>query len=520
MSSEDNKRVAKNAIALTLRMVLVTIVGLYTSRIVLETLGVDDYGIYGVIGGVVGMASFLNTSMTGATSRFITFELGKGYSEKLRKTFSTAFYIHLGLAIVVVLLAETVGLWFVNHKMVFPSDRLLAVNILYQLSIISMLVNFTQVPYAADIIAHEKLSIYAYFEIINVMLKLIIVWLLLVIPSDRLILYAVLMLLVSILSALFYRYYCRRNFQEARLSTKINRNVAKDMLSFSAYELYGNMCVVAKNQGEPIILNIFFGVVANAAASLALTVAGAIDGLTTSISAAFSPQIVKQYASDNITGMALLMRRALQFTLLAYSLIAIPCILEARTVLYLWLGQIPKFSIIFLQLVLIAAIPQIIARINIVAIRATGHNRTLSLTNGTFYLIIPVISYILFKCGFTDASIIYIVGIIMLSVCVYFSFLIIKIEIKNLNFRTYSFPAFKSILSISLSFILCYLIKKYFLAGDIEQGLGWLYNLFQFVGRFLIYGIIIAGVTLILAFDSSEKAILFKLLRKSSTFLS
>ena len=225
MTQVDNKRVAKNAIALTFRMVLVTIVGLFTSRIVLQALGVDDYGIYGVIGGVVGMVSFLNTSMAGATSRFITFELGRGNEDKLQKIFSTSLIIHIIIAVVVALLAETIGLWFVNNKMNFPPGRMVAVNVLYQFTIVSMMVNFTQVPYSAAIIAHEKMSIYAYFEIINVTLKLLIVYLLLIVAIDRLILYAALMLAVSVISALIYRFYCIRHFKESHFSWSWDKSI-------------------------------------------------------------------------------------------------------------------------------------------------------------------------------------------------------------------------------------------------------------------------------------------------------
>ena len=294
MASADNKRVAKNAIALTLRMVLVTIVGLFTSRIVLQALGVDDYGIYGVIGGVVGMASFLNTAMAGATSRFITFELGRGNDDKLQKIFSSALIIHIALALLVAILAETVGLWFVNHKMNFPPDRMFAVNVLYQFTILSMFVNFTQVPYSAAIIAHEKMNIYAYFEIINVVLKLLIVYLLLVVSSDRLILYAALTLGVSVLSALIYRFYCIRHFKEAKFKFVRDKAIMKEMLSFFGFDLFGNMCAIFRNQSQPIILNLFFGVVANAGSSIAYTITGAIGGLTGSIASAFQQQIVKQ----------------------------------------------------------------------------------------------------------------------------------------------------------------------------------------------------------------------------------
>lgn len=512
MSSSDNKRVAKNALALTLRMILITIVGLYTSRIVLEALGVVDYGIYGVVGGVVGMASFLNSSMTGATSRFITFEMGRGNQQKLKDIFSTALLIHFGLSIIVVLLAETIGLWFINHKMVFPPERMGAVNILYQLSILSMIISFTQVPYAADIIAHEKMNIYAYFEIINVVLKLAIVYLLLIIPYDRLVFYASMVFCISILNAMFYRWYCIRNFPEARFSKKFDRSRAKEMISFSAYDLYGNMCAVAKNQGEPIVLNLFFGVVANAASSLALTVTGAVDGLTTTITSAFSPQIVKQYACDNFTAMSILIRRAVQFTLLAYAMVAIPCIIEAKTILYLWLGQTPPYSEIFLQLVLVAAIPQIISRTNNVAIRATGHIRLLSIVNGTFYLSIPVISYILFKSGLNNASTIYVVGIVMLTLCTSAGFWITKKEVQGIEFATYSIATVKSLFPIGVALLLGWIIHNYVVQGNITEG-NYISTLCALAGRCVIYDIIILMLTLAVAFNRSERQALFRMIK-------
>lgn len=328
MASSDNKRVAKNAIALTLRMVLVTIVGLYTSRIVLEALGVDDYGIYGVIGGVVGMVSFLNSSMAGATSRFITFELGRGDHVKLRTIFSSALLIHIGIALVVAVLAETVGLWFVNNCMNFPPDRMHAVNVLYQFTILSMFVSFTQVPYSAAIIAHERMSIYAYFEILNVILKLAIVYLLLITDTDRLILYAALLLATNILMAVIYRFYCLRHFPECHFTLTKDRPTVSAMLKFAGLDLYGNMCVVVKSQGQPVILNMFFGVIANAAASIGATVTGVMYGLTSTILQAFRPQIIKQYAAGDIETMTVMMRRSVQFTLLAYFLFAIPFYLK------------------------------------------------------------------------------------------------------------------------------------------------------------------------------------------------
>ncbi len=458
-----NKRVAKNAIVLTLRMALVTVVGLFTSRIVLEALGVGDYGIYGVVGGVVGMASFLNTSMAGATSRFITFELGKGNTAKLKNIFSTALIIHFIIAIIVVALAETVGLWFLNHKMVIPEDRMFAANVLYQFSVVSVIVGFTQVPYVADIIAHEKMNIYAYFEIVNVVLKLAIVYLLLIVDTDRLILYGGLTFSVSIISAMFYRWYCIRKFPEARFSTHFNRQTAKEMLKFSGFDLYGNLCVVAKTQGQPIVLNLFYGVVANAATSIALTVAGAVSGLTTTVAQAFRPQIIKLYAKDDIQGMAEIMRQSVVFTLLAFSSIAITVIVEAPGILYLWLGQIPEYSVEFLRLILVASMFNIIVNCNNIAIHSTGNIKYISFISGTLYLFCPVGSYCIMKMFEGVAQTVYCVDIAMMSLVSLLGLFFIHKQIAAFPMKLYLLGILKCIMAVGVTLILVYTIKsKYF----------------------------------------------------------
>lgn len=435
MPSPENKRVAKNAVALTLRMVLATLVGLYTSRIVLGALGVVDYGIYGVVGGVVGMASFLNAAMAGATSRFITFEMGRGNQQKLKSIFSTALCIHIGIAIVVFVLAETVGLWFVNNKMNFPAERMFAVNVLYQFTILSMFVNFTQVPYAADIIAHEKMNIYAYFEIINVVLKLVIVYFLLIVSGDRLIYYSFLTFVLSILNVLFYRWFCIRNFREARLSLAYDKRIAKEMLTFSGYNLYGNMCGVAKDQGQPVVLNVFYGVIANAGAGIALTISGTIRGLTTTVAQAFSPQIIKRYASSDYDNMALMMGRSIQFTLLAYSALAIPFVFETYRIIYLWLGQVPVYSCEFLRLVVVESVLVSMINSNNTAINSTGNIKRISFISGSIYLLAPIVSYFAIKNYQLPATTVYIVNIILLSIVVLLGWIFLKIQIPYLKIR-------------------------------------------------------------------------------------
>lgn len=509
MTTTDNKRVAKNAIALTLRMVLVTIVGLFTSRIVLQALGVDDYGIYGVIGGVVGMASFLNTSMAGATSRFITYELGRGNTDKLKGIFSTALVIHIAIALLVALLAETVGLWFVNHCMNFPPGRMHAVNVLYQFTILSMVVGFTQVPYSAAIIAHERMSIYAYFEILNVALKLLIAYLLLVVSSDRLILYAALLLATSILMAAIYRIYCLRHFPESRFTRTFDRSTLTAMLKFAGYDLYGNMCVVVKSQGQPIILNMFFGVVANAAASIGATVTGSLYGLTTTVSQAFRPQIIKQYAAGNVETMTVMMRRSAQITLLAYFIFAIPFLFETSRILYLWLGQVPTYTVDFLRIIIIISGVSIINTTNNAAIHATGNIKLISFLSGTLFLLCPVLTYLIFRFANGPVTSGYVVNGIILLIVSIISFLIIKHQIPQIRVTLYIRSIIKSVLAIVLSVLLIGLINQTVLVLPDYQSTDSIgQSLLALLLVFVENAVILTSLTLFLVFNREDRKVI------------
>lgn len=498
-------------------MVLVAIVGLYTSRIVLEALGVDDYGIYGVIGGVVGMASFLNTSMAGATSRFITFELGRKNEEKLKQIFSTALIIHIIIALIVAVLAETVGLWFVNNKMNFPEGKMIVVNTLYQFTIISMLVSFTQVPYTAMIMAYEKMNIYAYFEIINVMLKLIIVYFLLLVDNDRLVFYAAMMLAISIVSALLYRYYCLRKFKNARFSFVWNKEIIKSMLSFSGFDLYGNMCTTMKFQGIPILLNMFFGVVANAGASIANTVTGAISGLTISISQAFNPQIIKQYSVGNIEQMLSVMRRSVQFTLLAYAVIGLPIFVKAHTVLLLWLGQVPEYSVEFIRLIIITTFFSIIVTTSNAALHATGNIKKISFYSGTIHLMVPLISYFMLRYYCHYADIIYIINIILMAFIVVLGFRFISIQIPDFKIGIYIKAIAMSIVSIIISYSVAFWIEKG--VSILVYDSSVLTKLLVIIFLGLAGGVILFAVAMAIALNKSERDYLMVFLKRKFKFI-
>lgn len=505
----NNRRIAWNAIALTLRMILVTAVGLYTSRVVLSVLGHEDYGIWGVVGGVVAMASFLNTAMAGATSRFITFALGEGNSVKLRSTFSTSLKIHIGIAIAVAILAETVGLWFLNDKMNFPADRMTAVHILYQLTIVEMMVTFTQAPYSGTIIAHEKLKIYAWMESLVALLKLGIVFMLLLTSADRLIFYAVLSCLLKIAVMGVYRVYCVRHFPECHLNRGWDSATFSQMARFSLFDLYGNMGVIAQQQGIPILLNMFFGVIANTASTLTFTVFNSILGFTNAVSQAFRPQIIKQYAGGDYDAMGKLMSRSAQFTILVFSIVAIPVVIETPRVLWLWLGQVPEYSVTFIRLTLIYGFFDIIVRVNNTGIHATGQVRNISFISGSFYLFSPIIAYVLLKWCHWGVNTVYQIEIATIVCVLFIGVALVKIQIPRFSITRYIVANLRTFLAVGVAgAVIAFLVSRGYIAPEIDTTHTFLRNL-VFVGESTLATSLILGLSaFIIAFGHDERQFL------------
>ncbi len=427
-----NRRVARNAAVMTFRTLITTLVGIYTSRVVLNTLGVSDYGLYGVAGGVIGMVGFLNAAMSGATSRFLTYEMGRGNTDKLGKVFSTALICHLMLALIAVVLAETVGLWFLENRLNFPEGRMDAARWVYQCSVFMLVIGFTQTPYGASIIAHEHMHKFAYMELLNAVLKLLIVYLLVVCPFDRVKTYAILGLMVSLLICGIYRIYCVRHFEECRFHWIWDKSMFRPMLTFSGLDLYGNMCVTVAQQCNTFLINIFFGVLYNAAAAIALTVNGMVMAFTTTVAQAFQPQITKQYAAGNIRQMETIMCNSILFTLSAISVLAVPCTIEGHYVLNLWLGQVPEHAVNFLRLGIIGM--AINTHVNVLncAIHSTGDIRRVSFLNGTLWLVFPSLTWTAFKLGM-PVEMAYVANALTYIILVISDFRIVRIQIADLR---------------------------------------------------------------------------------------
>lgn len=392
----SNKRIAKNTIMLYVRMLLSMAVGLYTSRVVLQTLGVEDFGIYGIVGGVVAMMGFINASMSGATSRFISFELGKGDENRLREIFSSAFIVHVIIALVVILLGETVGLWFVNNKLVIPADRMYAAHWVYHLSIITAAIGVTQAPYTACIMSHEKMDIYAYFELLNVCLKLLIVYLLIIVDWDKLIVYAILIAVVSVFMQMLYRYYCILHYKESSFHFIWDKNKLVSLLSFSGWDLYGNMSFSVVQQGRNFIVNFFFGVLLNAASSIATTVQGIISGFSGNIIQAFRPPIIKSYSVGSYERMQYLIVQGAKLAFILQLLISLPIIVNSNFVLKLWLGEVPPYASSFCTILLFTNAFGVFGSFLIIGIHASGQIKRFFFT-GTISMLQLVVLFLIFK---------------------------------------------------------------------------------------------------------------------------
>ena len=494
----NNKRIAKNTLFLYFRMLLTMGVSLYTSRIVLDTLGVNDYGIYNVVGGVVVILGFLNSSMSGATSRFLTFELGREDSQKLKETFSAALTIHFIIAGIILILGETAGLWWLENKLVVDPDRMVAARWVYQLSLLSAMVSITQVPYNATIIAHERMNVYAYVEILNSLMKLGIVFLLVAGNFDKLILYAILTLCVSIIIAMIYRLYCLKSFSESHYKFSWNKEIIHPMLSFSGWDLYGNMCVTAKTEGVNVLLNHFFGAAINAAYGIATQVNGVVLQFSNNFLTAVRPQIVKYYAANEIIKMQDLMINSAKFSFLLIYLISFPLTIENHFILHLWLKEVPEYAVVFCQLNMVSILVTFLfgAVVVIYAVHATGKIKNISILGGSIYILVLPISYIFLKLGYSPVIPLIINALLMLIYC-----LAILFVLKSLFYQVSILQILIKVTFVCLLLaLLSSLLPSYFHFHFDEN-----WKRFVAVGISFIISISFSGYFIILSKDMRKK---------------
>lgn len=415
--TENTKRIAKNTLMLYGRMLFSMVVSLYTSRVVLNTLGVEDYGIQNVVGGFVTMFSIISSSLSSSVSRFLTFELGKGDINRLKRVFSTSMIIHIGLVIIVVIAAETIGIWFVNHKMVIPPERMYAANWVFQASVATFCFGLLSTPYNASIISHEHMGAFAYIGILEVCLKLGIILFVAHSPwnFDRLIVYSLLLLAVSISIRYAYWIYCRRHFEECRIRLIWDKNFIKELGAFAGWNFIGCSAALLKVQGVNILLNLTFGPIVNAASGIANTIKSAVGGFSGNFMTALNPQITKSFAANDLKYSFSLAERGSRFSFYIMFLFALPLCLETDFILTLWLKQYPEHTVNFARLTLILSLSDIISNTLITLLAATGKIRNYQLIVGGVLMLNFPLSYLALKLGFSPEST-YIIAIII-SVC-------------------------------------------------------------------------------------------------------
>lgn len=431
-SSENSKRVAKNTLFLYFRTMLTMFVALFTSRVILNKLGVVDYGLNNVVAGVITMFAFLNAALGSATSRFLTFELGKANQEQVKKTFCTAFNIHFGIAIIIVLLCETLGLWIVNSVLEIPANRLWACNVIYQFVVISAFLTITQAPLNAMIISHERMSIYAYIGISDAILKLCVAYIISITAFDKLITLGALNLLITIGMYIFYHIYCKRSFAEYNIAISREKKLYKEMIGFSSWNLIGQLQVMLKNQGITVLINIFFGPAVNAANAIAYQVNNAIYNFSNNFTTALIPSIIKSYAAGEREQMKNLIFRGARFSFFLLAIISIPAILETEIILHLWLKKVPEYTIILTRLVIIFTLIESYVFTIWAGVSATGNIRNIQLTVCVIFLLNLPLSYFLYKSGYGPSAALIvsnILCIIAIPVRLYFLKKAIKIGI-------------------------------------------------------------------------------------------
>lgn len=428
---DANKRIAKNTILLYFRTFIVLLMGLYTSRVVINTLGIADYGVYNIVGGVVAMFSVVSATLTGTTQRYLTFELGKKERRRSLDVFGAALNIHLALSLILLLLFETLGLWFLNVYLNIPEGRLVATNWVYQFSLFTFLLNILSSPYNACIIANEKMGAFAYISILEVSLRLTAVLLLVYSPFDQLIFYSFLLFLVALLIRTVYVFYCKKNFAEAVYSFPRDKMLYKNMAGFAGMTFLGGLANILSNHGVNILYNIFFGVTVNAARGISVQVQSALTKFVVDFTTAINPQITKSYASNDINRSMDLVYKGAKFAFFLMLLLSLPIMAKAPYILTLWLKQYPDYTVAFVNLTLILAMTEVLSNTLTTAIFATGKIKRFCLWIGGLRIFNLPLCYLILKMGFSPVYAFY--EIIVMNIVLLFVRVLVVSKLTNTN---------------------------------------------------------------------------------------
>jgi len=445
----NSKRIAKNTLLLYFRMMLLTVVSLYTSRVILNALGVIDYGVYNVVGGVVTMFSVLSGSLTAAITRFLTFEMGTGNRQRLKAVFSTSVTIQILIMLIVLLFAETLGLWFVNEKLVIPPDRLAAANWCYQFSVITFCVNLISVPYNAAIVAHERMSAFAYISIFQAVGILGIALSVSHVTFDALIFYSFLVALLSVLIRIIYGIYCKYHFEECTYRLVLDKSLMREMFSFAGWNFIGSSSYIVRDQGGTILTNLFFGPSLNSARAIAIKVSATVTSFVQNFMVALNPQITKSYASGDRDYMMKLIFQGARLSYYILLLLSIPIILNTHYILVIWLKLVPEYAARFIQLILVFALSESLSNPLITAMLATGNIRNYQIVVGLVSFLNIPLSYVLLLYGGPPETVL--VVAIVLGQCCLFARLLMLRPMIGLSIRRFMKDVYLNILIVSVA---------------------------------------------------------------------
>lgn len=451
-TAENNKRIAKNTMILYFRMLCTVGISFYTSRVILSNLGVSDFGLYNVIGGLVSMFYMITSTLSAAISRFLTYELGQKDLKNLRNTFSTSINIQLLISILIIILSETIGLWFINNKMNIVHDRIWAANWIYQFTMVSFIIEMISVPYNASIIAHEKMKAFAYVTIYSVIIKLGIALVLSISPIDKLIFYGILMTLMSLSTQFLYWWYCNRNFEECHYTFSINKEKFKQMFQFAGWSFFSSSSMMLCGQGVNILLNLFLGTPINAARGLAVQVDGTVKAFANNFTMAFSPQITKSYAQGDLEYTKDLVYKGSKYSFLLFFIISFPLIMETDFFLKIWLKEIPPYTSQFIQLTLAYTFIDILLKPSTTLNNATGNIKQYQILTGIAQFLVLPICYICLILKLPPYSVLFVRIILD---CIFFPPRItLNNKYVNQTFKSYSKEVLLKITYVVLSAII------------------------------------------------------------------
>ena len=501
-NTSSNKRIAKNTLFLYFRMAFVLIVSLYTTRVVLRVLGVDDYGVFNVVCGFVSMFGFLNTSMSNAIQRFYNYEIGKNGGKELTSVYNCSLLIQVLLAIAIVILVESFGLWYLNNKLVIAPDRLPAARLIFQFAILQMLFLVIQIPYSAAIMAFEKMDYYALVSIIDVLIKLGVVLILPYIPFDKLVFYGLFLVLISLTNFLLYFVYAKRHFEQIKWHGKTNKKRLISILSFSGWNIMGSFAYVVKNQGSAVVLNRFFGTVLNAAYGVANQVMAAIKQFSTNIIISFRPQLVQSYAEGNYTRTKNLMFSMSKITYLLMLALSLPLIIEMKYVLGLWLGEIPPYTT---SLTILAIISMLLSNFNtpvVQVVHAVGKMKKFQIITSLIICSIVPLAWLAFRMGGNPCYIFYVtIGVVCIN---QIACLVVLHSMFDYSYRDYLSQVIKPCIIVTfLTPILPYLLTL------------WLGESFLRLVLVCITDVIVIGLTsYFLALTKTERGMVIQFINK------